>query len=175
MFAIQERILPEDRFFDGREQAYLGTWIDRRTNRSANRHQFSRRVGRKVAASRIWANGLPRDDEDRDSRRHFCRPRFSNHPFQFFQQHFEIQTALMNATALFDRYAQVYDEALQTGLRISGEQSAYFATRRMEETEKALRRIDPSLVRHKAIDFGCGTAAAHNYLTRNWASTQSTA
>jgi glycosyltransferase involved in cell wall biosynthesis len=86
-------------FPSGREQAYLGTWIDRRTNRSANRHQFSRRVGRKVAASRFWANGLPRDDEDRDSRRHFCRPRFSNHPFQFFQQHFD-QTALSNATVL---------------------------------------------------------------------------
>jgi trans-aconitate methyltransferase len=70
----------------------------------------------------------------------------------------------MNATALFDRYAQVYEEALQAGLRISGEQSAYFATRRMEETEKALRRIDPSLVRHKAIDFGCGTGGSTQLL-----------
>jgi trans-aconitate methyltransferase len=63
----------------------------------------------------------------------------------------------MSMAAYFDAYAASYDKTLNAGLTISGEDSRFFACRRIEETGRALSALLPSLARDKAIDFGCGT------------------
>lgn len=57
----------------------------------------------------------------------------------------------------FDAYAESYEEALQSGLKVSGEDSAFFASRRIEETKKAIASLGVTCGLQKAIDFGCGT------------------
>lgn len=70
----------------------------------------------------------------------------------------------MNARAEFDGYAQSYDDTLNAGLKVSGEDSAFFAAHRIEETVKALAELAPSTSREKAIDFGCGTGNSSQQL-----------
>jgi SAM-dependent methyltransferase len=63
---------------------------------------------------------------------------------------------------LFDSYAAHYDEALEKGISVSGENKFYFAQGRGEWLKRRLRQID---VRPKTIlDFGCGTGTAVPYL-----------
>jgi trans-aconitate methyltransferase len=69
-----------------------------------------------------------------------------------------------DADVHFDAFAQSYDDTLNAGLKISGEDSAFFAARRIEETRKAVARNAPSCGREKAIDFGCGTGNASGSL-----------
>jgi SAM-dependent methyltransferase len=54
----------------------------------------------------------------------------------------------------FDRYARQYDEALDRGLRLSGEPKEYFARGRLEAARAwfAARRFSPA----RAVEFGCG-------------------
>ena len=74
----------------------------------------------------------------------------------------------MNARADFDGYAQSYDDTLNAGLKVSGEDSAFFAARRIEETVKALAELAPSTSREKAIDFGCGTGNSSQQLKESF-------
>lgn len=67
---------------------------------------------------------------------------------------------MTNASAEFDAYAKNYEAALQQGLKVSGEDSSFFAEHRIEATEKALATLAPQCQRGKAIDFGCGTGNA---------------
>ncbi len=57
----------------------------------------------------------------------------------------------------FDAVALNYEEALQRGLSLSGESSAYFATARATWTRKRLDRFGVSQSLRLGIDFGCGT------------------
>ena len=58
----------------------------------------------------------------------------------------------------FDAYAEEYDEALQRGLAVSGEDKNFFAERRVEWLAAILRalRTEPAAI----MDFGCGTGTA---------------
>ncbi len=57
----------------------------------------------------------------------------------------------------FDRYAGSYEEALQSGLRVSGEDSDYFAKGRMEWLRYRIGCRNPSEELKSGMDFGCGT------------------
>jgi trans-aconitate methyltransferase len=70
----------------------------------------------------------------------------------------------MNATTDFDGYAQSYDDTLNAGLKVSGEDSAFFAARRIEETAKAITELGLCPSRERAIDFGCGTGNSSQQL-----------
>lgn len=64
--------------------------------------------------------------------------------------------------AAFDEFADDYGAALQQGLRLSGEDSAYFAAAR---TAWLGRRLDEMGVTPGTIlDFGCGTGSTVPYL-----------
>jgi SAM-dependent methyltransferase len=62
----------------------------------------------------------------------------------------------------FDSYSENYEEALQRGLSVSGENAAYFARRRVAWLGRCLaeRHYQPASV----LDFGCGTGTATPYL-----------
>jgi len=57
----------------------------------------------------------------------------------------------------FDRYAGNYEEVLQNGLRVSGEDSEYFAKGRMRWLLYRIGRIAPTEELKSGMDFGCGT------------------
>ena len=59
-------------------------------------------------------------------------------------------------TASFDAYAHNYDAAIQTGLRITGEDKDFFARARLDKTSSTIARLFPGSARTKAVDFGCG-------------------
>jgi SAM-dependent methyltransferase len=63
--------------------------------------------------------------------------------------------------ANFDAYAAGYGNALERGLRYSGEDAAYFATGRVQWLARLLTelRFTPASL----IDFGCGTGASTPY------------
>ncbi len=67
-------------------------------------------------------------------------------------------------TREFDAVAGNYEEALQRGLSLSGESSAYFAAFRAAWTRKRLNRFNISKSLHLGIDFGCGTGNSIPYL-----------
>jgi 2-polyprenyl-3-methyl-5-hydroxy-6-metoxy-1,4-benzoquinol methylase len=62
----------------------------------------------------------------------------------------------------FDQYAENYENALASGLRISGEGREYFARVRIELLIKRLAelKIAPS----KVLDFGCGDGSSTGHL-----------
>jgi SAM-dependent methyltransferase len=61
----------------------------------------------------------------------------------------------------FDAYADNYDEALNRGLSVSGEDKNYFAQKRVAWLAGCLRQFD---VQPQAVlDFGCGTGSATPY------------
>lgn len=59
--------------------------------------------------------------------------------------------------AAFDAYAEDYEEALQRGVGLSGEDSSYFAERRVKWVGRRLGELGvrPEVV----LDFGCGTGS----------------
>jgi SAM-dependent methyltransferase len=63
---------------------------------------------------------------------------------------------------LFDSYAAHYDEALDKGISVSGENKFYFAQGRVEWLERCLKEFDcrPNTI----LDFGCGTGTSVPYL-----------
>jgi trans-aconitate methyltransferase len=71
---------------------------------------------------------------------------------------------VIDADAHFDAYADSYDDTLNAGLKISGEDSCFFAGHRIEESRKAVAKVAPRLGCEKAIDFGCGTGNASGSL-----------
>jgi SAM-dependent methyltransferase len=58
----------------------------------------------------------------------------------------------------FDAYAKEYDAALERGLAVSGEDSAYFARERIVWLSRYLERNE--LTATRVLDFGCGTGNA---------------
>lgn len=62
----------------------------------------------------------------------------------------------------FDRYAHEYDEALDKGIRISGQNRDFFARGRIAWLSKELRKNGASNLR--VMDFGCGTGLSTSYL-----------
>lgn len=64
--------------------------------------------------------------------------------------------------AEFDTYADTYHSALEQGIRLSGEDSGYFAQTRVDWLAERLRELGaPS---RTLLDFGCGTGTATPYL-----------
>jgi SAM-dependent methyltransferase len=70
-----------------------------------------------------------------------------------------------NSKSEFDRYAGKYEEALQHGLRVSGEDSDYFAKGRMEWLRDRITRISPGEELKSGMDFGCGTGNSIGHLS----------
>lgn len=58
----------------------------------------------------------------------------------------------------FDEFASSYDQALEKGLRISGETKLYFAERRVEWLAARLKKAEFPV--KQILDFGCGTGSA---------------
>ena len=63
--------------------------------------------------------------------------------------------------AAFDTYAAVYDDALNQGLAVTGEDKSYFAEGRIRWLARCLRQL--GLVPETVLDFGCGTGTATPY------------
>lgn len=63
-----------------------------------------------------------------------------------------------DASTGFDKYAEYYDSALQEGLSATGEDSTYFARRRLEWLKACLNQLHFRV--DSAIDYGCGTGAS---------------
>jgi trans-aconitate methyltransferase len=68
----------------------------------------------------------------------------------------------------FDSYAHDYEQALNAGLRVSGEDSVFFATHRIEQTKKAVEKLAPTCGRDKVIDFGCGIGTSLELLRQRF-------
>jgi SAM-dependent methyltransferase len=78
-----------------------------------------------------------------------------------------MSTGAMQAEASeFDAVADHYEVALQQGLRISGESSAYFAAHRVEWLQRRLVELGAPMAGKHGIDFGCGTGNSLPYLRR---------
>jgi SAM-dependent methyltransferase len=62
----------------------------------------------------------------------------------------------------FDSFAHDYDQALNRGLALSGEDKSYFADGRVRWLSRCLRRMSftPAMV----LDYGCGTGTATRFL-----------
>jgi SAM-dependent methyltransferase len=64
--------------------------------------------------------------------------------------------------ATFDAYARDYEEALQRGVGLSGEDSAFFAQRRVEWLQGRLDELRKQP--RDVLDFGCGTGSTTPFL-----------
>lgn len=62
-----------------------------------------------------------------------------------------------NIDPTFDNYAGNYHETLNKALNASGEDSEYFATKRIEWTKIKLEKLAPNNCVKNVLDFGCGT------------------
>jgi trans-aconitate methyltransferase len=60
--------------------------------------------------------------------------------------------------AEFDSFAARYDEDLERGLALTGEDKSYFAIRRVQVTGRILERL--RLEPRSVLDYGCGTGTA---------------
>ena len=65
----------------------------------------------------------------------------------------------MDDAAAFDRYAEAYDEALQAGLRVTGEGKDYYAARRIALLGALVGRQGAGPVA-RVLDYGCGDGDA---------------
>jgi len=61
----------------------------------------------------------------------------------------------------FDTFSRDYDEELQKGLSLTGEDKTYFAKGRMLWVKKRLSEL--GITPEKALDFGCGTGGSLRY------------
>ena len=61
-------------------------------------------------------------------------------------------------SAEFDSFAARYDEDLERGLAVTGEDKHYYASRRLLVTRQAVERA--GLVTRSVLDYGCGTGTA---------------
>lgn len=66
-------------------------------------------------------------------------------------------------TPEFDAYAENYDEALNQGLKLSGEGKEYFAEGRVQWLRGLFAKLGVSP--QSCLDFGCGTGTSAPYLT----------
>ena len=62
----------------------------------------------------------------------------------------------------FDTYAKNYEGALQRGIAISGEDSAFFAKGRIEWLKMCMQKLNR--VAHTVLDYGCGIGSATPFL-----------
>ncbi len=62
----------------------------------------------------------------------------------------------------FDSYADNYDEALQQGLDLTGENKEYFASHRVLWIRQQLEALGAKV--ESILDFGCGTGGSIRYL-----------
>lgn len=67
----------------------------------------------------------------------------------------------MSAPASFDAWAEDYDEALERGIAVSGENKDYFAHGRLVFLARCLEKKD--FLAESVLDFGCGTGSATPY------------
>jgi SAM-dependent methyltransferase len=68
------------------------------------------------------------------------------------------------AEATFDAYADGYQEALQRGVGISGEDASYFAAERVRWIARRLGEMNVRVP--EVLDFGCGTGSTTPFLLR---------
>jgi SAM-dependent methyltransferase len=73
-----------------------------------------------------------------------------------------VTTPRTSHEAEFDAFAANYESALQQGIRLSGEDSSYFARRRVEWVGRRARECDAET--HSVLDFGCGTGSTTQFL-----------
>lgn len=64
----------------------------------------------------------------------------------------------------FNAYAQTYDQDLQKGLSLSGENKDFFAAGRVDHLQRQLGALQVSP--RRLLDFGCGTGSATPHLRR---------
>ena len=64
----------------------------------------------------------------------------------------------------FDQYSSNYDDVLNEGLRVTGEDKDYFAISRVRWTARQLEALGASTL--TVLDFGCGTGATVPILAR---------
>jgi SAM-dependent methyltransferase len=64
----------------------------------------------------------------------------------------------------FDSFALKYDEALQKGISVSGEDKDFFAKGRVCKLAQSLKQLGVNP--HRILDFGCGTGSAISHLLR---------
>jgi SAM-dependent methyltransferase len=62
----------------------------------------------------------------------------------------------------FDEYAAHYEEALQRGLSLTGEDKDFFAAGRINWLRRQIGRLGQKPI--SCLDFGCGTGTAASYL-----------
>lgn len=67
-----------------------------------------------------------------------------------------------DGAATFDAYAESYEQALERGVSLSGEESAYFARGRVRWLGKRLAELGAPA--RTILDYGCGTGATTPYL-----------
>jgi SAM-dependent methyltransferase len=68
--------------------------------------------------------------------------------------------------AAFDAYADSYDDALNSGLAVSGEGKEYFARRRIEWIAERLRAL--AIEPRSVLDYGCGTGSSIPFLLKSF-------
>lgn len=73
------------------------------------------------------------------------------------------EAASESAPPEFDEFAGNYDEALNRGLKLSGEPKEYFAKGRVEWLKSCLKELGVSSI-DGCLDFGCGTGTAAPFL-----------
>jgi SAM-dependent methyltransferase len=73
-----------------------------------------------------------------------------------------LHAAHASAGSTFDSYAEGYKEALERGVGLSGEDSSFFAQRRVEWVGRRLNEL--GLHPHSILDFGCGIGSTTPYL-----------
>lgn len=66
------------------------------------------------------------------------------------------------AESEFDGFAGKYDEALERGISVSGEDKDFFAAGRVERLQRSLRLL--GVKPRRILDFGCGTGSAIPHL-----------
>jgi SAM-dependent methyltransferase len=64
--------------------------------------------------------------------------------------------------AEFDAFASDYEAALEQGIRLSGEDSSFFARRRVEWVARRVRELGAHT--RSILDFGCGTGSTTPFL-----------
>ncbi|MGN6726699.1 MAG: class I SAM-dependent methyltransferase [Tepidisphaeraceae bacterium] len=69
-----------------------------------------------------------------------------------------------NASDLFDQYAGGYEAALDEGLKVTGENPAYFAEGRVKWMQRWLDRLE--VTPRRILDFGCGTGGSVPFLLK---------
>lgn len=74
----------------------------------------------------------------------------------------------MVSDPLFDKYAENYHSTANQALKVSGEDSTYFAINRIEWTKQKLVKLFHDSAYNHILDFGCGTGDSTPILKRTF-------